>query len=78
MNAVIYIAAALAALCAVLLVIVITKLGRLSAGDGQIKELESKISSLEVSCATSLSAAAERARVTRRICARSSPNRSTR
>lgn len=47
MNAVIYIAAALAALCAVLLVIVITKLGRLSAGDGQIKELESKISSLE-------------------------------
>ena len=47
MDAVIYIAAALAALCAVLLVIVITKLGRLSAGDGQIKELESKISSLE-------------------------------
>lgn len=47
MDAVIYIAAALAALCAVLLVIVIMKLGRLSAGDGQIKELESKISSLE-------------------------------
>ena len=47
MNAAIYIAAALSALCAVLLVIVITKLGRLSAGDGQIKELESKISSLE-------------------------------
>ena len=47
MNAVIYIAAALSALCAVLLIIVITKLGRLSAGDGQIKELESKISSLE-------------------------------
>lgn len=47
MNAAIYIAAALAALCAVLLVIVIMKLGRLSAGDGQIKELESKISSLE-------------------------------
>ena len=47
MNAVLYIAAALSAVCAVLLVIIITKLSRPSAQDGQIKELEHKVSSLE-------------------------------
>ena len=47
MNAVLYIAAALSAVCAVLLVIVIMKLNRPSAQDGQIKELEHKVSSLE-------------------------------
>lgn len=47
MDAVLYIAAALSAVCAVLLVIVITKLNRPSAQDGQIKELEHKVSSLE-------------------------------
>ena len=36
MDAVLYIAAALSAVCAVLLVIVITKLNRPSAQDGQI------------------------------------------
>ena len=47
MDAVLYIAAALSAVCAVLLVIIITKLNRPSAQDGQIKELEHKVSSLE-------------------------------
>lgn len=47
MDAVLYIAAALSVVCAVLLVIVITKLNRPSAQDGQIKELEHKVSSLE-------------------------------
>ena len=47
MNAVLYIAAALSAVCAVLLMIIITKLSRPSAQDGQIKELEHKVSSLE-------------------------------
>lgn len=47
MDAVLYIAAALSAVCAVLLVIIIMKLNRPSAQDGQIKELEHKVSSLE-------------------------------
>lgn len=47
MNAALYIAAALSAVCAVLLVIIIMKLNRPSAQDGQIKELEHKVSSLE-------------------------------
>ena len=47
MDAVLYIAAALSAVCAVLLVIIIMKLNRPSAQEGQIKELEHKVSSLE-------------------------------